>query len=119
MQLRKNYESTNVKIRASECRTAARECERAGYQGLAQVNWEMAEWLDPTPRETPPKSPRRIAAVAPSDEGGADIIPMTKRAQRAANRPVRALPVGTTIVGRGNSGRILKQNIRDTDRRAA
>ena len=47
MQMRKTYQSTNKKVRAEKARQDARECERAGMLGLAQVNYEIAAWLDP------------------------------------------------------------------------
>jgi len=57
------FHTLNRKARASELRTVARELEREGFSGLAEANWEMAEWLDPTPREKPAKPPRRKAPV--------------------------------------------------------
>lgn len=47
MQMRKMYMTTNKKIRADQHRKDAQECENAGMLDLAQVNWQMAAFLDP------------------------------------------------------------------------
>jgi len=47
MQMRKMYQSTDKRKRAADARKAAIECEQAGVKGLAQLNWEIAAWLDP------------------------------------------------------------------------
>jgi hypothetical protein len=47
--MRSLYEPVNHKRRADNHRRAAEECERAGFRTLAQVNWQMAEFLDPPP----------------------------------------------------------------------
>lgn len=47
MQMRKSYYTTNRSLRAAQLREAAIECERAGYFGLADANWEEAAFLDP------------------------------------------------------------------------
>lgn len=52
------YQTLNRKERARQHRRAAREAEVYGLPGLAQVDWEMAEWLDPQPR-VPRKERRR------------------------------------------------------------
>lgn len=46
-QMSKTYETTNKKLRANQKRQDALECERAGYQEIARVNWEEAAFLDP------------------------------------------------------------------------
>jgi len=51
MQLRNSYQSTNKKTRAKQLRRDAMEMKRAGFDDSAQQNLEMAEYLDPTPRE--------------------------------------------------------------------
>ncbi len=45
------YESLNRRKRATGMRAAARECELAGFAGLAEVNNTMADLLDPPPRD--------------------------------------------------------------------
>lgn len=45
------FEKLDRKSRAQALRAAARDCEQAGFIGIAEVNWDMAELLDPTPRE--------------------------------------------------------------------
>lgn len=47
MQMRKTYASTNKRKQANEYRRAAKECEVAGFADFAQVNWDMAAFLDP------------------------------------------------------------------------
>lgn len=47
MQMRKMYQSTNKRIRATQARKDAQECERAGFGLLAQINWQTAMLLDP------------------------------------------------------------------------
>ncbi len=51
------YEPRGRRARALLYRNAARECDAAGYHLFAELNYEMAEWLDPTPREKP--APRK------------------------------------------------------------
>lgn len=51
------FEPTNRKARASQYRTDARKAEVSGFPGFAEALWELAEWIDPTPREKP--EPRR------------------------------------------------------------
>lgn len=46
-----SYQSTNKKLRARQLRRDGAELARAGYQDSANQNFEMAELLDPTPRE--------------------------------------------------------------------
>lgn len=52
------YQTTNRRERAAAHRRAAREAEAYGLPGLAEVDWEMAEWLDPTPRVRKPRRSR-------------------------------------------------------------
>ena len=46
-QLSRSYESTNRKLRANQKRQDALECERAGYNEIARINYEEAAFLDP------------------------------------------------------------------------
>lgn len=53
------FEPINHKVRAAKHRKAAREAEAYGLPGLAEVDWAMAELLDPTPREKPVENRRQ------------------------------------------------------------
>ena len=44
------YESTSAAVRAKSLRATVLPLRKAGFSGMADLNWEMAEWLDPTPR---------------------------------------------------------------------
>lgn len=46
-QMRKTYQTTNRKLRAQQLRQAAQECQQGGAPGLAEVNWQEADWIDP------------------------------------------------------------------------
>lgn len=52
------FEPISRKKRASQYRTDARANAVAGYPGFADLLWELAEWIDPTPRE-PIEEPKR------------------------------------------------------------
>lgn len=126
------FESVNHKVRASELRTSARELERAGFPIMAEVNWELAEWLDPTPREETRKPPRRTRAVNQCSQeedsgyrqertGGprqADHnievgrLGVNHNARREARNERRA-PRGTSVDGHNRNGRILRQTGRN------
>jgi hypothetical protein len=56
------YETVSRKARAQQHRRDARECDHAGFQDFAAINWELAEMLDPTPR------PKRELTRAPRDK---------------------------------------------------
>ena len=53
------YLPLNRKKRAAMHRRAAREAEVYGLMQLAQVDWEMAEVLDPAPRKQRDNRKRR------------------------------------------------------------
>ncbi len=98
---RHDHEPISHKKRAANYRAAARECEARGYEGIARVNWEMAEVLDPTPREV--VEPKRRTRRGPDQSRvGArqDAPPLSavrrpgyrgERAQRAANGALGAV----------------------------
>ncbi len=48
--MRNTHEPVNRKARAAQLRKAAEEAYKKGYQCLADVDWEMANFLDP-PRD--------------------------------------------------------------------
>lgn len=48
---RRTFEPVNRKVRASYHRQQERECQVAGLMGFAEWHYDMAEELDPTPRE--------------------------------------------------------------------
>lgn len=51
MQMSKMYESTNNRIRAGKLRASGKELQLAGFELLASLNFEEADWIDPPPRE--------------------------------------------------------------------
>lgn len=106
-----HYETVNHKRRASELRTDAMELTRRGFPMFAEVNLEMAEWLDPAPRERDVK-PRRMRPVrqgasTTEPEQSRGHTPM--RAPRSSSRAGRAAPRGTSTIGRNDTGRVLRQ----------
>lgn len=50
MQMSRLYHSTNVATRAAQLRADSIACRRDGFDCSADVAWEQAEWIDPTPR---------------------------------------------------------------------
>jgi hypothetical protein len=105
------FESVNKKVRAAQLRATAKELEAAGFSVMAEVNWEEAEWLDPTPRERAPEKARRTRAVASEGDvlaiPGDVYLPVSHR--KPTQRIERRAPRGTSVIGRGNSGRVLRQ----------
>ena len=55
MQIRRNYESTNRFHRAEQHRKDAQALEKAGFMMFAELNWQMAEMLDPYIEEEYPE----------------------------------------------------------------
>ncbi len=98
---RDSHEPINHKARATEYRRAARECADAGYPGIADINWQMAELLDPTPKELPEvkRTPRRRSpvGVAPGTLHPAPGY-QAERARRAANGSLRSRMPSPRIV---------------------
>ncbi len=60
------YETISRKARATQYRHDAKECHHAGYSDFAAINNEMAELLDPTPRERPQRDTRAPREKRPS-----------------------------------------------------
>lgn len=116
----KMFETLNHKQRAAELRHDASELERRGYPAFASVNWEMAEWLDPTPRVKPEKSPRRTGRDRETVEATHDESPATTghtgaRPPQRTPRPHtshRPVPRGTSVINRTSQGRVLRQTDR-------
>ena len=81
------FESLSRKVRASEMRIAAIECARKGYDTIAAVNNEMADWIDPAPKERAGRGAPRKADPA------ADIIPIGRpRPSRVPRLKVNVRP---------------------------
>lgn len=93
MQMSSLYESTNRKLRASKMRTDARENERRGFPGFAEALWQLAEWIDPTPREKPEPVRRARPQRQPSQQHrNTPVLPVNQRSN-SSNAPHRAAPV--------------------------
>lgn len=108
------YQTTNHKLRAAELRRDAAELDRRGYPCLAQVNWEMAVWLDPPPRIKPEKTPRRTEKAQECYEvtsGGYVAHDRATPPQRTPRPHVshRPVPRGTSVINRTSEGRVLRQ----------
>ena len=94
------YEPISKKARAAQYRADAIECERRGYPGFAAVNRELADWIDPPPREAPEAPRRRAPEQSPRVSRGPDPSRLNgqrdlppKRVARAPQVPqVRARP---------------------------
>lgn len=111
-----HFETVNHKLRAQELRTAAQELNRKGFPVFAEVNMEMAEWLDPTPREKEIKPPRRgrLSRTTGDARMNAPLTPapspiVQQRSPRGPQRITRMVPRGTQIIGRNDAGRVLRQ----------
>lgn len=120
------YETLNHKQRAAELRRDASELDRRGYPCLASVNWEMAEWIDPTPRAKPEtKTPRRTGRDRETVEITHDESPATTghtgaRPPQRTPRPHtshRPVPRGTSVINRTTQGRVLRQTDRQVGTR--
>jgi hypothetical protein len=69
MQMSRLYQTSNKKLQAHRLRQQGKELAKAGFQMLADANWELADWLDPPQREEgleQPKNYRRPRGQAPS-----------------------------------------------------
>lgn len=97
------YESINHKVRAAELRANAIELERRGYPMFAEVDRELAEWLDPTPRERD-REPRRTRPV----QGEVVALPVNHRGPYRRETRQR-VPSGTTVVASDQTGRVLRR----------
>jgi hypothetical protein len=76
-QMKRLYEPRSRKLRAANLRAAAVECERRGYPGIAQVNRELADWIDPPPRI---KEDRRKGPVRGREASVTPLRPVVKPA---------------------------------------
>lgn len=106
------FESVNHKQRASQLRTSANTLDAAGYTIFAEMDRELAEWLDPTPREKPVKAPRRTEAREDYSEGGHVTQRHGATPQRTprVHTSHREVPRGTSVVTRNTpNGRVLRQ----------
>lgn len=109
MSKRLSYEPLSPRARAAYHRQEVLVHQAAGYSSLAQWHHEMAEWLDPTPRIRPERTPRR-SEVAPEPR------PVVRAAQVQASSTVRQdrvqrinsrTPAGTRVASQGPGGRVL------------
>lgn len=82
-QMARMYETTNRKLRAAAHRRDARECALAGYPGVAEVNAQMADLLDPPPPPEKELEPRRGSHRRPAPQ----VTPVVSTERPAAKLP--------------------------------
>lgn len=82
---RQTFEPINRKVRASYHRQQELECQRAGLMGFAEWHYDMAEDLDPTPREPISTKPANHARNSNNATRGVKATPHTTAGKGVSN----------------------------------
>jgi hypothetical protein len=73
--MRNAHETVNRTVRAAELRATARQLDAAGFRGLAAVNRELADWIEPQEDHRPRRRPHHPhPGVEPSPGSPVDKV---------------------------------------------